>query len=901
MKFELNKNKWLVAVFWLSALLVMPLTLHAQEAENINANFKVIFHNKHTGEDEQGKVRYSFYANIDKAKEVKAKLERVISNSGNDPMKLVSNIEKVRREYKISRESKGNGRFSLNIMSGMAVVILAEEDGLVAIREIQRGQTEYEVRFDVQRLKGAQATGQRKLKPRTTIVETDNGMEQFRIQIPIDRDYVKESSRLILQTYAVDCLTEDTVDYCCPLVYEEEEYHDLQDKRMCFDYEKNDKLAKSYVAGGIPGFIDTTIVYEKPDKRRSYKGPTRYAIEDYHHVCFESVVGGSCLRIRPFKFLDFSVAIPEMTLTEEFKEIADIVTDNKQTDLNLVFVQGKDILTDDSINDVERRRLIKELEAYGSDLTNPVIIGTSSPEGSEKTNMELAKKRANVAKGFISPYLPRKVQPSVQTRIYTWEDVAAELMRIRRPDEANAVTEAIAANGSNKGGLDAAIRALPFYETSVVPIINRMRMMKFTYQVIVQHVMEPHEAVAAYYKKKHIYLEGKEKLSSGDYYNIYATMEDSLELDTLTMMAYNWLKEKPIDALYGEKIAPYVYYKMARLKQRNGEPDTLLLKPLIDDSLGIDINKNMYGEAFKMNRQDIIVAQAMNYYQLQKFAKAQEYISWLKDYGKTPVGLDKLEMFMNLKNYYGNDEQNPDFIKAKEYVLNSSPENKAILLTETPDWRVSFEDTDDLINRMEDSNPKKWYLKGVLWKEKAETQPSLDEFYPEEENSFKILTQAEENTLMMKNYSAFEEYEKKKKEYLEAHKNEAEKEPVNISGIRHYLAYFHHSFQISPSFKGLYYNEGHVDEDLRKKYKYLKKDFAGYEEVFKLLKERDDRRRRELMPEEYEDEGGSEATEASEAADANAGGNETTDASAGGSEAKDANANETKNENGNAK
>ena len=41
MKFELNKNKWLVAVFWLSALLVMPLTLHAQEAENVNANFKV--------------------------------------------------------------------------------------------------------------------------------------------------------------------------------------------------------------------------------------------------------------------------------------------------------------------------------------------------------------------------------------------------------------------------------------------------------------------------------------------------------------------------------------------------------------------------------------------------------------------------------------------------------------------------------------------------------------------------------------------------------------------------------------------------------------------------------------------------------------------------------------------
>lgn len=848
----MKSRYWINITAVLAILLALAAsTAKAQEVVPVDMNCKVTYHNKYTEKDFTEATTWAFFANIDKAREVAREIERVIGNNA-DVMDRLNKLEALKRKYRITRKSKGNGRFSLKGMSGMGVVVMNEDDGKVNCFELKAGQTDYEVRFDVYRLAGAKATGTRKRRAKSTIIDVEDGNERFKIQIPLDEGLLKESSRLVIQTYAVDCMTDDTVAYCTPLVYEGGEYHVLQDKRMDYDFMKNDRLAFGYMEDedGIPSFISTTIIFEKPDKKRSYKGPSKYAIEDYHHVYFRDAVGGSCLRIRPFKFLDFSVAIPEMELTEDFHEIADVVTANKQADLNLLFVQGKDILTSDSLNEAEKVKIVSELKQHGEDLLAPTIVGTASPEGSEKINRELADKRARVARSFISPYLSRRARPNVETKIYTWEDVAKELDKMRRPEEAQAVRSTIAANGDKKPALDRAISELPFYETLVVPIMNRMRVMKCNYSYIVSHVMEPDEAVEAYYTNKKKYLSGEEKLSSGDYFNLYSLITDSVEIDTVTIMAYKWLKDMPEDLLYSQKIAPYVYYKMARLQQRHGTPDTLLLKPFIDDSLFIDEMTNRGGEPFRINRQDLVVAQAMNYYQLQKFGKAQEYINWLKDSGKMPPGLEKLEMFMNLKTYYGLDEENPEFIKAKEFVMNSSVENRAILYTEIPEWRVSFEDTDDWINRMDDNNPKKWYLKGLLWSSKAAAgEPSLDEYYPDDEgktDGFKVLTKAEEDKLISTNYAEYEEYEKKLAAYKAAHKDEVTAEPVDISNIKHYLSYFHHSFLLEPTFKRLYYNEGHIDEEMRKKYKYLKKDFAGYEEQFKLLKVRDDRRRDEL-------------------------------------------------------
>lgn len=838
----------------------------AEAQEQMQISFKVKLFNNVTEKEFTEPVLYKMCANKQEAERLKTEFDKIFKSS--DPLRMYDNWAKFKKNNKIVRKTPGNGRVSgLSILPGMAILLMLEEDGEAAMFEVKAGVTDYTVEpIQVQRTGEVKKVGKRQLKPRTVIIETDNGEEQFRIQIPIDRDLIKESSRLILQTYAVDCLTDDTVAYCKPIVYDESEYHGLQDKRMDFDFHKNDKLAPGYADGGIPEMIDTTIIYVKKDPKRDYKGPSRYAIEDYHHVYYENMIGGSCLRIRPFKFLDFSVAIPEMELTEEYYDMAMEQVENVQSDLKLKFIQGKDELAQDSLNEIERIKITEELKSYGKELASPAIVGTASPEGGEKINRDLADKRAHRARAFISPYLPSRTSLSVKTHIYTWEDVAVELDKRRRPEEANAVRAAITANGNNKPALDRAMRELPFYETSVVPIMEDMRVMKCTYSYISQHVLTQDEVVQVYQRDKHDFLSGKKPpLSSGDFYNLYTGLaNDTIEQDTITMMAYNWLKKMPEEELYTKKIAPYVYYRMARLLQRHGTPDTLLLAPFIDDSLGIGVPVNKGGVIVKMNRADIYVAQALNYYQMQKFGKAQEYINWLKEYGASPAGLDKLEMFMNLKNYFGKDEENENFIKAKNFVLNSSTENKAILYTEIPDWRLSFEEADDLVTCMDDSNPKKWYLKGILWASRAETQPDMSAYMQDEtEDGFRKLSMDEEDALMMKDPAAYAKYRLDLEEYEKTHANEPvveveEKDPVNTDGIKHYLAYFHHSFQLEPTYKRYYYSEGHVDDEMRKKQKYLKKDFAAYEEVFKWLKRRDDARRKELMPEE---DGESEGTD----------------------------------------
>ena len=870
--------------------------------ETVDANIRAKFINEYNNKESYKSVLYRIYATEDAANDVVAAIKRV-SNKSSDDFAAITSMQKILKEKKIVSRSKSNGRFTRRgLTPGMAIVVVAKEDLLVEKVVIKAGQTDYEVVFKIKELTNVIAKGTKKPIPRTTIVETDNGMEQFKIHIPIDKKLIKDASRLVIQTYAVDCATEDTVSYCEPIVYEGGNYHALQDKRMDFDFFKNDKLAYGFrstieqPAVGDYFFVDTTIIYSKPDIHKSYKGPCTYAIEDYHRVYHKDAFGGSCLRIRPFKFLDFSVAIPEMPLTEEFQEVADQVTENVKKDLRLRFVTGKDILTEDSINDIERDKLVQELRSYGDDLLTPTIIGAASPDGGDRINSELAQKRAQKARSLIAPFLSRRATPHITTKIYTWDEVADELEKKRLTAQAQVLRDLIAANGSNKTALYSAVKQLDFYETEITNILENMRVMKCEYSYIKEHVMDADEAVEVYYRDKKAFLSGDKKFSSGDYYNLYATIEDSLELDTITVMAYKYLQTRP--DIYGEKIAPYVYNRMARMMMRVGTPDTTILAPFIDQfETDTTYNKvdwavNRDGSIIKMNRSDLLVTQAMSFYNLQKFKRAMEFVAWIKTGKNVPAGLDKLEKFINLKNYFGIDENRPEFKQAREFVENSSYENKAILHTEIPEWRNSFEDTDDLINRLDNSNPKKWYLKGILWAEKptAAGTDELSSYYSEEESDgFHLLSSEEEQALIMKKgMSAFEEYEKKKNIYLEEHKDDVQQEPVNTQGVKHYLAYFHQSFKLQPSFKGLYYNEGHITEEMRKNSKYLKKDFAAYDEIFKLLQIRDDRRKDEL--ESGQTDG--EEKKASDEATVD-GGNEKTDAETAPSDKENTSTDET--------
>lgn len=368
------------------------------------------------------------------------------------------------------------------------------------------------------------------------------------------------------------------------------------------------------------------------------------------------------------------------------------------------------------------------------------------------------------------------------------------------------------------------------------------------------------KAVQSYFAHKKDYIDGKRRFSGNDFYNLYTTISDSLELDTVTMIAYNYLvkpKRDNLRELYAERIAPYVLNRVARMLIAAGAPDTTLLMPFIDEPLTdtifdkeIDVLRMKEGvpNVF-INMTDILVTQALGYLFSEDMRRAYKYMEWMNAMSRKETGsLAAYRRYMGFIRIYAGMEcdRGRHYLRDINFVMNSSILNNAVLSTEISYRWDGFDETCNLLDLLDDNDPRKWYMKGMLWAQKVDSEePDLCAYRYPELKAFKALSEEEENALLMQNYPAFEKYASDKEKYTEKH-NELHRD--DFKNIRHYLAYFHHSFKLGgPMFRKCYFIEGQVSKELRKKYKYKKSDFEAYEELFKLLKARDDENRDSLL------------------------------------------------------
>lgn len=826
---------------------LLPLGILAQEENTVTEDFRVTCRAYSVDgmkpkpgtplrADAKKTAVRAWYACVpaDMAYRIKDEFKRINKNDE----KAVENFKKQK-----GLRVRPNGVFGQRSRVGFAILCLHEDaENGIEVFEIKPGQTNFESLEYSNAIGVVNVNAKNKVKGRVIGLDTGDGNEVFTISMPLNKGYFTDNSRLILQCDAMDCQTEDTIDYCTPVVFEGPEYHELQDRRKDYDYFHKDSLAVAYkgsyaeldTTSDGQMLINTRIVYRKPDRNKDYRGDWAYSIEDYNRPLTSGFFGGTCLKLRPFKFLNFQAAIPEMELSAEFQETAEINTHDVSTKLDLRFVTGKSILKDDSLNYVNRDNLIKELRSYGDRLVSPKIIGGASPDGSLAKNIQLAKERAGVARNMIVNYLPRRQQLSSDYKVYTWSDVADSLENRGMKAQANEIRGIIESIGEkNDVALFRTIQKLPYYGSDTIQtILTNQRMMQCSYSYIIERVFTSEEVVDEWHNNKRDYLQGKKHFSSGDFYNLFSNIQDSTDVDSITILAYKELKKNP--TWFVDRLSPYILNQMQRLQQRLGMADTTMLKPYLrtdpSDSIGIEVFKNFEGIPVKLNRRDLLLTQAMSYYQMQKFSDALSIFEWLKSENKTLPGMERLENFMNIRSLYGKEltaEQEVKLKRAKDYVLSLSDENKAILYTEIPEWSTPQE-AEDYVDLLDDNNPKKWYLKGILWSRKAnEAQPNLQEY--EDTTAAVADSLAVDDNLGM--YDMGDDFDVDNKE------------------VRHYLAYFHHCFKMQPEYLKLYYRDGQIGDELRKKYKYLRKDVPEYERLFKLLKRRDDKRRIEVMHE----------------------------------------------------
>lgn len=795
-------------------LFAVSNTLMAQDDGPFTASVKVQF--KEADEIKVKPLRYALFKTTNKANEVMGVLKAAAGelSAGTNLNAWDEAIAKHKLSFK---KSKANGTFNVRVLyPGMALLVtsldpdddLSYDDAEFFIIETVAGQTEYvkivEKKLDFGGLhKIDEVTVKGESKDTAAITPApplDDGINCYiPIHVHLPAGTVAGDSRLIIQPYAVECETGDSVDYVKGLCYEGAEYHELQDRRMGYNYRKNDKLKEYYSSNRIlnlntPVDIDTTVVYRKRTRGMDYKFPFYVEVADYHHIYYSHVATtSSCTKKNYYKFLNLAVSQADMDL-DEFATQAEENYETKNQDIKLRFQVGKSLLIQDAINDSIRDTFIEELKSYGDLLMQVSVEATASPDGGYEANRKLAAGRLDVASDVIRRGLGKAdIKFTKQApKVYSWDDVAKQLDSEGNSDKADSLRTAMTSG-------EGAIRVLPFYDSYIVPILESMRRMRCTYAYERKHIMTGSEVAAFYYEHKQDLIDGKVRLSEGDYYNLFDVIEDKEDQDIITRLAYRQVTKD-----YGYenmKFAMYCANRYAILCMKEGKADLNILRPFINTrSSRVQDRPNRNSDVAQKNRREILINQILMYYMKDERDSAQSYMNfWFgKASEQSNAKVAKLRTFISFKDRFikcvtgqMSQSETASYLTEMEEVLASHKDNRAIFYCEATPELMTLKQlgltqslVDSLVNAMDDDNAKKWYMKGILAARQEEMKPS---------------------------HAGNENY------------------------VPDYLCYFHHSFQLDPSYKFYYFNDGQISDDMRKKYLYKKKNFAKYEAKFKNL------------------------------------------------------------------
>ena len=649
-------------------------------------------------------------------------------------------------------------------------------------------------------LKNTDVYGERKGVLMRELPPVDDGPNlHWNVTVGLPAAYGSNRSRLIFQPAVIDCQTEDTIQYLEPLVFEGSKFRLAQSRRKSFDVPRNDALApyrQSQLLSGAPLSFQWETTFPKPDPEHSYKWVSVLQLEDFTHVYYaDDSKEGTCNSRKPWKMLDVDFARKEITLDERYYEQARAQLRETDRDLQLTFEIGTDRLTADSINTQTINHLIRELRSYGRQLMNVKIQGTASPDGNAERNAELASKRAQKALSMISGYVGTAAMQIAAPKVYSWQDVADSLEQRGLKIEATELRELASRNAMGS------IRRMIGDTPAITQILQNLRLMKCSYTIRQNKVMDAEEALWAYYHDKSYAEGGDNRFSNGDYYHLFRQIKDTAELHRLTVRAYYEMKDRTTSKY--SPFAAYIANRMACYAIERDEVDLDLLAPYIDMKSGLEAQRQIsFDNEFKytVNRRELVANQAVMYFKAMKLGAASHLADKLPD---TEEFRD-IKMFTDLETLFFKQNKSADeqarAQTALHYALQTSAMNNAVLNLElSPELGKTYQDVEPLVDALPDDSPKKWYMKGVI----AANSPEASE------DDFMELAAkygAEKAILMQEN-----------------------KTPS-------FLAYMQHCFDLNPTFYNKYYNsDANISDEIKKKYPYDRNKVQTYREKFETL------------------------------------------------------------------
>ena len=697
-----------------------------------------------------------------------------------------------------------DGHFETDIAVGGALLMINE--GVLKIVDISADKLNYDIVFSPSKSDGiliqnVNVFAKRQGMNFKELPPIDDGENmRWTININLPAWYTTKHSRLIYQPVVINTNTGDTVQYLEPLVYEGGKYHFNQIRRKSYDFERNDSLSPYYIdenvmSDGVFSFSwDTT--YPKPEADKNYKWMSKLSLEDYTHVYFQDYKEGTNNVRKPWKMLDVTASAKNMKLEPRFYETVRARLSEVPRDLQLTFVVGKDELTDDIANKRTLDLLVEELRSFGSSLMNFTIQGTASPEGAQASNIELARKRARKILSMVGANIRSASLSVKEPLVYTWNDVADSLVEKGQKYEADELRRY--AQAKDLAGIGRMLVSNPV----IGQIMQNQRLIKSSYTLRRNKVMEPREVLWTYYNDPRYAEGGGEVFSNGDYYNLFSQITDSAELRKLTHRAY-----KENMARKTAKYSPFAAYIANRMAVELLSKDSInlsILEPFIDMASGIEVSRPVAFESsymYTVNFREIIANQALMYLKARKLSQAAFLANKLPD---SPE-FHELKMLIDLEALFFKQnktiEEEERAKKALTYVMGANMLNHTILSIElAPELELSYASLESMVDSLPDNLAKKWYMKGII----AANNPDI-----ESENDFSTLIQEYGAELAVK---------------------------MQTNETPRFLAFFQHCFDLDPTFYEKFYkSDANVSDDIRKKYPYVEADKDLYREKFRYI------------------------------------------------------------------
>lgn len=314
----------------------------------------------------------------------------------------------------------------------------------------------------------------------------------------------------------------------------------------------------------------------------------------------------------------------------------------------------------------------------------------------------------------------------------------------------------------------------PVWELELLPIyfqepIKRIRKQG---EKIEYYVPTPEECVKDYLLHREEYIAGTRSLSNGDVYYLLQNIKDPHEIKTIIRIAYNEMTKSETFE-YDWPIAPFICNNIAIQELRFGVPDRSVLSKFLNLNKGrLNYNiRNSFNQTITMNQSEIVANQSSVYLYSLERDSAYFYLDLLE---KESFDIHNTYSYINFKKEYMKSEMINNMYL--EDVLNICDENKAVLYTELENLGMRG-DAMFWVNKMDDDNPIKWYLKAILWAEHAGYEEQFDD-------------------------------------------------------IPYYLAYLHHCFILAPKFEQYYSFDAQFNDELRRKYEYDQDKAEEYELLF---------------------------------------------------------------------